>query len=63
MPAQSTHRTPKRRKRIRFPKIFAHADALGVERSHLYRVLTGQRTSASLKRRYEALVVEEAAAR
>ncbi|MBV9657174.1 MAG: hypothetical protein JO295_03595 [Verrucomicrobia bacterium] len=43
----------------RFPNLMAHARALGVERSHLYRVLLGQRPSARLLRRYRELVAQE----
>jgi hypothetical protein len=35
--------------------IYQAAKALGVSRSHLWRVLTGRRSSASLLSRYEAL--------
>jgi hypothetical protein len=40
----------------RIKGICADAAALGVERTHLYRVLKGQRESASLTRRYKALL-------
>ncbi len=43
------------RRRTRFPHIGKAAEQLGVERTHLWRVLSGQRKSASLLRRYEAL--------
>lgn len=39
----------------RFPGLLADADALGVHRTHLYLVLSGQRVSESLLRRYRAL--------
>lgn len=38
----------------RFPKIGLAAAALGVDRSHLWRVLTGRRRSRSLSARYAA---------
>lgn len=44
--------------RVRFPNIRADAAALGVERSHLWRVLTGRRESRSLLRRYGELARE-----
>lgn len=49
-------KTKKARKRA--PKIrgmVADAEALGVCRTHLWRVLTGQRESRSLMRRYQEL--------
>lgn len=52
MPAQK----PKKQSPLtRFPGLIADAEALGVHRTHLYLVLSGQRTSASLLRRYRAL--------
>jgi hypothetical protein len=39
----------------RFPGITGDAKALNVSRAHLYMVLTGQRTSAALSRRYAKL--------
>ena len=47
---------------IRFPGITAAARRLKVTRIHLYLVLSGQRTSHSLLKRYEALRAKEAAA-
>ena len=47
------------RRRTRFPRIGEAARDLGVDRTHLWRVLTGKRRSASLLRRYEALAVGE----
>ena len=41
---------------VRFPGINAACAALGCSRTHLYYVLTGQRQSRSLLRRYEAFV-------
>lgn len=35
------------------------ADALGVNNSHLYRVLVGERDSRSLMRRYQELLKSE----
>lgn len=40
----------------RFPRIVEAAAALGVDRTHLWRVLTGRRSSRSLLRRYNAFV-------
>ena len=39
----------------RFPGIVESARALGVSRDHLFKVLTGKRSSASLLERYRAL--------
>lgn len=39
----------------RFPGITADAHALGVDRVHLFRVLTGTRKSADLMARYRSL--------
>jgi hypothetical protein len=50
------------RGKTRFPQIGTHAQELGVERSHLYRVLNGERVSASLMRRYQALTRNRKAA-
>ncbi len=44
-----------RRGRGRFPGIGADAAKLGVSRVHLWLVLTGRRTSHSLRSRYHAL--------
>lgn len=40
----------------RFPRIGAAAAALGVNRTHLWRVLVGKRRSSSLLRRYRSFV-------
>jgi hypothetical protein len=40
------------KKRSRFTGICADAEVLGVSREHLFRVLTGERQSRSLMRRY-----------
>ena len=58
-PPRTKKRLPNRRGRTRFPGIVEHAVVLGVNVSHLYRVLIGERPSASLKRRYAALLAEE----
>jgi hypothetical protein len=50
---QMRAQTAKRKSRI--PQLKEDAKALGVERSHLYRVLRGQRTGAALLARYQAL--------
>lgn len=44
-----------RQNRVRFPGIIRDAKRLNVSRIHLYLVLTGQRTSHRLLRRYQAL--------
>ena len=43
------------KRRVQFVGICADAVKLGVSREHLYRVLTGQRTSQSLLKRYREL--------
>lgn len=43
------------KKRLRFPGIVAAAAFLGVTRVHLYRVLTKERRSPELLKRYRAL--------
>ena len=48
------HATP-RRANIIFPGIGNHADQLGVNRIHLWKVLTGRRESRSLMARYDEL--------
>jgi hypothetical protein len=47
---KSESKPPKRQ--VQFFGICADAKALGVSREHLYRVLTGRRTSQSLMKRY-----------
>ena len=42
-----------KRRKIRFLGIVSAADALGVSRGHLWKVLAGQRTSDALLRRYQ----------
>ena len=44
-----------RKTRLRFAGICADAEALGVTREHLFRVLVGERQSRSLLRRYQEL--------
>lgn len=51
-----------RRGETRFPGIKRHAQELGVSRPHLFLVLTGKRASASLAKKYEALIRAERAA-
>lgn len=46
---------------IQFPGITHAAKRLKVTRIHLYLVLSGQRTSHRLLKRYEALAAKEAA--
>lgn len=43
------------RRKVRFPKICMYADLLHVSRNHLFKVLTGERTSPQLLTRYETL--------
>jgi hypothetical protein len=43
------------KRRVQFIGICADAVKLGVSREHLYRVLTGQRMSKSLLKRYQEL--------
>jgi hypothetical protein len=45
----------RKRHQWRFRGIFRDAITLGVERSHLYRVLAGKRVSATLLKRYGEL--------
>jgi hypothetical protein len=52
---QATRRKVQPKRGIRFRGIVSDAIALGVERTHLYRVLTGERPSVSLMRRYRDL--------
>jgi hypothetical protein len=61
MPATSKKSKLKGRPRVvRFPGIHADARALGVNRTTLYRVLTGEWTHLSgLRKRYEALKAEQ----
>jgi hypothetical protein len=40
-----SEKTPKTNQRWRFPGIHTFADRLGIDRSHVYRVLTGERRS------------------
>lgn len=46
--------------RVRFPGIIEDAQVLGVDRTHLYRVLTGQRPSKRLLAAYKNLKKEAA---
>lgn len=57
MPATTpkNQRKGRRAPRARIPGICEDAATLGVNRSHLYRVLTGRRQSRSLLERYAAL--------
>lgn len=50
----------KRKRAVRFRGITRAAADLGVERSHLYRVLSGQRESRSLMRRFQEWEKEQA---
>ena len=58
LPATSIKSSQKRVRsntRVRFPNIVEDAAMLDVERTHLYRVLTGARPSKSLLARYRQL--------
>jgi hypothetical protein len=44
---------------IQFPGITADAEALKCDRTHLFRVLTGERTSKSLTARYRELKAQQ----
>lgn len=52
---KSNPKHPTKNSRVRFPGIMSDASVLGVDRIHLFRVLKGERQSASLLRRYRAL--------
>lgn len=52
LPATPEETNPKR---VRFEGIIADARRLGVDRTHLYRVLTGKRESKELLKRYISL--------
>jgi hypothetical protein len=52
LPQRNKESQPKRRRKIRFPKIVFHARQLNVNRSHLYRVLIGERESPGLLKRF-----------
>lgn len=52
-------RQHKARRRVKFPGIASHAEALGVSRQHLFYVLDGSRTSPALVARYRALLLSE----
>ena len=54
--------TKGKKKRQRFAGISADSRALKVNRSHLWRVLSGQRQSRSLMLRYDALKTRQASA-
>jgi hypothetical protein len=60
---RETRKTPTTAKpargETRFPGIKRHAAALGVTRPHLWMVLTGERQSADLVRRYKELLRSE----
>jgi hypothetical protein len=49
-PAEKSEFKPRRK--IRFPKIVSYAAQLNVNRSHLYRVLSGERKSPDLLKRF-----------
>ncbi len=57
LPAQP--RQSNTRRRVKFPGIATHAEALGVTRQHLFYVLDGSRTSPHLAAKYRALVAAE----
>jgi hypothetical protein len=51
----SPNKSESKRRVVQFVGIVADATRLGVSREHLYRVLTGQRISKSLLKRYQEL--------
>ena len=51
----ATNTTNKTRRQVRFPGIITDAEALGVNRVTLYRVLNGTWKLPGLKSRYDAL--------
>jgi len=55
LPATSSEGQSKKKRCVRFPGICEDAATLKVSREHLYRVLTGQRISHSLLKRYRLL--------
>jgi hypothetical protein len=58
----ATNTKSKPRPPIRFHGITRHALTLGVNRTTLYRVLTGEwKQLKTLRRRYDALIAEESA--
>ena len=57
---EATHAKRVKRGDTRFPGIKRHAQKLGVSRVHLFLVLTGKRTSESLRQRYNELIQAEA---
>ena len=52
---QPTAKGEAKRRKIRFPGIVVCAQKLGVDRSHLFRVLTGERKSPPLMDRFNQL--------
>jgi len=59
MMSQHTAFPRPQKKRVRFKGICADAEALGVHRSSLYRVLVGQWDLPGLKKAYEKLQVQK----
>lgn len=49
-------KSEKPRRAVRFKGICAQAEELGVDRIHLWKVITGRRESRSLLARYQSLV-------
>ena len=58
MSLEKKQKVTRRRGATRFPRIGEAAAALGVDRTHLWRVLTGRRPSRSLLRRYRLFVAK-----
>ena len=61
LPQLTNESQPKHRRKIRFPHIVSIAQQLNVERSHLFRVLSGERKSPGLLKRFRDVQrIEEA---
>lgn len=56
---RATHKPKPPRGDTRFPGICRHAQILGVDRSSLYRALTGEWKLPDLVQRYHALLAKE----
>jgi hypothetical protein len=48
------------KRKVRFPGLMAASAALGVNRTHLYKVLSNKRSSKRLLARYKALKASQA---
>lgn len=58
---ETPRKTKQKAGRVKYVGIVSDAAVLGVDRIHLWKVLTGRRRSDSLLTRYYALKEEEAA--